>query len=288
MKKRRYLTALLFAVIVVLVLFPVFITLLYSFSSTDEIRRILGARGRYGNEFMDIALFPRSLSIEQYQSIFDGSAEIIRYYINSVFYTFTILAFQLLTVPAMAYGLSRFEFQGRNLLFYMIMVLCFLPFQITMVPAVLALRRLRLLDTVWAIILPSIVSPFYVLGIRQSMLGTPNELFDAAQLDGAGTIRCYFSIALPTSKPILMATAALSFAECWNMIEQPLAYLPTKTELYSFSLVFVHWAHKNTGVEFAEASLYFLFPLLMLFNGCRSCNRYAIGDKYKNNGIIKI
>ena len=133
-----------------------------------------------------------------------------------------------------------------------------------MVPTVLMLRNLELMDTIWAIILPSIASPFYVFLIRQSMLGIPNELFEAAQIDGAGPIRCYFHIALPVSKAILGAALALSFADCWNMVEQPLVFLPTQTSLYPLSVAFNQLSRTSTGVEFAGASL-FLIPALLIY-----------------------
>ena len=264
MKKRHLLKIFLLTVAAVLILLPVIITFLYSFFAPDEIRSFMETRSQYGEQMMEIKLSPHKVSLEQYWHILIEDTSVLRYYFNSIVYTLTILICQAIIVPAMAYALSRYKYPGRDLLSFLIIVLLLLPFQITMVPTVLMLRNLELMDTIWAIILPSIASPFYVFLIRQSMLGIPNELFEAAQIDGAGPIRCYFHIALPVSKAILGAALALSFADCWNMVEQPLVFLPTQTSLYPLSVAFNQLSRTSTGVEFAGASL-FLIPALLIY-----------------------
>ena len=189
---------------------------------------------------------------------------ILRYYFNSLCYTAAILIGQALIVPSLAYALSRFQFPGRDALSFLIIMLLLLPFQVTMVPTVLTLRGLGLLDSAWAIVLPSIASPLYIFLLRQSMVGIPGELFEAAQLDGAGPIRCYFHVALPVSKAMIGAAIALSFADCWNMVEQPLVFLTTNTDLYPLSVAFNQLSQQSTGSEFAGAAL-FLAPALLIY-----------------------
>ena len=264
MKKRHLLKIFLLTVAAVLILLPVIITFLYSFFTPDEIRSFMETRSQYGEQMMEIKLSPHKVSLDQYWHILIEDTSVLRYYFNSIVYTLTILICQAIIVPAMAYALSRYKYPGRDLLSFLIIVLLLLPFQITMVPTVLMLRNLELMDTLWAIILPSIASPFYVFLIRQNMLGIPNELFEAAQIDGAGPIRCFFHIALPVSRAILGAALALSFADCWNMVEQPLVFLPTQTSLYPLSVAFNQLSRTSTGVEFAGASL-FLIPALLIY-----------------------
>ena len=264
MKKRHLLKIFLLTVAAVLIMLPVIITFLYSFFAPDEIKSFMETRSQYGEQMMEIKLSPHKVSLEQYWHILIEDTSVLRYYFNSIVYTLTILVCQAIIVPAMAYALSRYKYPGRDLLSFLIIVLLLLPFQITMVPTVLMLRNLELMDTLWAIILPSIASPFYVFLIRQNMLGIPNELFEAAQIDGAGPIRCFFHIALPVSRAILGAALALSFADCWNMVEQPLVFLPTQTSLYPLSVAFNQLSRTSTGVEFAGASL-FLIPALLIY-----------------------
>ena len=179
-------------------------------------------------------------------------------------YACAILLGQALIIPMLAYALSRFRFPGRDALFFVVIMLMLLPFQVTMVPNVLTLRTLGLLDSVWAIILPMTVAPFYIFLLRQYMVGLPGEMIEAAQIDGAGTMRCFIHVVLPVSRPILGAAAALSFADCWNLVEQPLTYLTTRTDLYPLSVVFNQLTQESTGVEFAGAALYTL-PALLIY-----------------------
>lgn len=108
---------------------------------------------------------------------------------------------QALVIPLMAYALSRFKFPGRDGIFFMIIMLMLLPFQVTMVPNVLTLRRLGLLNTVWSIILPTVFSPFYIFLLRQFMVGLPKELIEAAQIDGSGTFRSIIHVVIPVCRP---------------------------------------------------------------------------------------
>ena len=83
-------------------------------------------------------------------------------------------------------------------------------------------------------------------------------------MDGAGTVRCYLNIVLPVCRPILGAAVALSFADCWNLVEQPMTYLSNRTDLQPLSVMFNQLATESTGLEFAGAALYIL-PALFVY-----------------------
>lgn len=265
MKKRHIGIMIGLSIMVILILLPIVLTFSYSFFSPGEIRNFMETRGQYGESLMEIKISPRMFSLDQYWHVLIEDMSILRYYFNSIFYTAVILLGQVVIVPALAYALSRFEFPGRDGLSFLVIMLLLLPFQVTMVPTVLMLRKLNFMDTAWAIILPSIASPFYIFLIRQSMIGIPTELFEAVQMDGAGPIRCYFYVALPVSKAILGAAVALSFADCWNMVEQPLVFLPSKTQLYPLSVAFNQISQQSEGTEFVGAALYLLPALFIYF-----------------------
>lgn len=256
---------LLLSALAIVILLPVLITALYSFFSPAEIKAFMQTRGSYdAAALMEIKLVPNMFSLSQYYNILIEDMSILRYFINSALYAAAILLGQALIIPMMAYALSRFTFPGRDALFFVIIMLMLLPFQVTMVPNVITLRQMGLLDTIWAVILPMTVAPFYIFLLRQYMVGLPGEMIEAAQIDGAGTMRCFLYVVLPVCRPILGAAAALSFADCWNLVEQPLTYLTTHTELYPLSVVFNQLTQKSTGVEFAGAALYTL-PALMVY-----------------------
>ena len=264
MRKRHIFLRSVLSLLAILLLLPLVLTLIYSFCSPAEIKEFMGTRNQYGKQLMEIKLSPEMFSLDQYWRVLIQDTSILRYYFNSILYTVAILLGQAVVIPMLAYALSRFSFRGRDVIAFAVIVLLLLPFQVTMVPTVLTLRSIGLMDTMWAIILPSLASPFYVFLLRQSMVGIPSELFEAAQIDGAGPIRCYFHIALPVSKAIIGAAVALSFADCWNMVEQPLVFLPMREDLHPLSVAFNQLSQESTGIEFAGATLYIL-PALMIY-----------------------
>ena len=264
-RRRHLLTRFLLVVLALIILLPVIVTVLYSFFSPEEIRAFMDTRGSFSDTaWMDARLSPRMFSLSQYWKILIVDTSVLRMFAMSVFYTVMILLGQAVFVPMLAYALSRFRFKGRNVIFMAILLLMLLPYQVTMVPNVLTLRRMGLMNTVWAVILPLWFAPFYVFLLRQFMASLPNELFEAAQVDGAGTIRCYFHVALPVCRPAIGAALALSFADCWNLVEQPMTYLSQKTELQPLSVMFNQLVSESTGVEFAGAVIYML-PALFVY-----------------------
>lgn len=265
LRERRAGTRTLLMLLAVLMLIPIVVTMLYSFFSPAEIKAYMQTRGSYDESaWMDVKLSPRMFSLSQYYEILIRDTSILRMFVNSVFYTVMILLGQAVVVPMLAYALSRFEFRGRDAIFFGILMLMLLPFQVTMVPNVLTLRQMGLLNTVWAVILPMWFSPFYVFLLRQFMVGLPNELLEAAQMDGAGTIRGYIHIVLPVCRPVIGAAVALSFADCWNLVEQPMTYLSQQTELQPLSVMFNQLVSDSTGIEFAGAAIYIL-PALFVY-----------------------
>ena len=263
---RRHIPArLLLTLLAGIVLLPVVMTALYSFFSPEEIKAFMGTRGNYdAAAFMEVKLSPNMFSLSQYYHILIEDMSILRYFVNSAMYAGAILLGQAVAAPMMAYALSRFRFVGRDLLFFVVILLMLLPFQVTMVPNLLMLRRMNLLDSAWAVILPMMAAPFYIFLLRQYMIGLPSDMIEAAQIDGAGTVRCYLYVVLPVCRPVLGAAIALSFADCWNLVEQPLTYLTTRTDLYPLSVVFNQLTQQSTGVEFAGAALYTL-PALLIY-----------------------
>ena len=263
--RRHLLARFLLLVLALVILLPVIVTALYSFFSPEEIRAFMESRGSYdATAWMETRLSPRMFSLSQYWKVLVVDTSVLHMFAMSVFYTVMILLGQAVFVPMLAYALSRFRFRGRNIIFMAILLLMLLPYQVTMVPNVLTLRRMGLMNTVWAVILPLWFAPFYVFLLRQFMASLPNELFEAAQVDGAGTICCYFHVALPVCRPAIGAALALSFADCWNLVEQPMTYLGQRADLQPLSVMFNQLVSESTGVEFAGAVIYIL-PALFVY-----------------------
>ena len=180
-RRRHILARLLLSAAAVVILLPVVLTALYSFFSPGEIKAFMQTRGSFdAKSLMEIKLSPNMFSLSQYYKILIEDMTILRYFVNSAMYTAAILFGQALLIPAMAYALSRFRFRGRDALFFVVIMLMLLPFQVTMVPNVITLRAMGLLDTIWAIILPMTVAPFYIFLLRQYMVGLPGDMIEAA------------------------------------------------------------------------------------------------------------
>lgn len=255
---------LLLVVLSAVILIPIIFTFLYSFFPQSEIKAYLDQRSNYDGAWMDVLYAPAMFSLRQYYKIFIEDPTYLQLFCNSVMYTAAILLGQALIIPLTAYALSRFQFHGRDALFFLIMLLMIMPFQVTMAPSVMMLRWLGLMDTVWAVILPMCFSPFYIFLLRQFMVSIPNELLEAGMVDGVGPVRGFVHVILPVCKPILGAAAALSFADCWNMVEQPMVYLANKSNLWPLSVMFNKISTEGADVAFAGAALYIL-PALFIY-----------------------
>lgn len=247
------------------ILIPIVFTFLYSFFPKGEIEAYLKTRGSYDEaKWLDVLYAPAVFSLRQYYKIFIEDPTYLRLFCNSAMYAGAILLGQALVIPLTAYALSRFTFRGRDAIFFCILILMILPFQVTMAPSVMMLRWLGLMDTVWAVILPMCFSPFYIFLLRQFMVSIPNELLEAGMVDGVGAVRGFVHVILPVCKPILGAAAALSFADCWNMVEQPLVYLANRQDLRPLSVMFNQISTEGADVAFAGSALYIL-PTLLIY-----------------------
>lgn len=250
----------------VLILIPLVLTFLYSFFPPSEIKAYLALRNSYdSSKWMEILYAPAIFSVRQYYTILIEVPRYLQLFCNSILYTFAILLGQAVVIPAMAYALSRFKFWGRDALFFVILMLMLLPFQVTMAPSVQVLTYLNLMDTPWAIILPMCFSPFYIFLMRQYMVTLPNELVEAGLMDGAGTLRTFLHVIIPVCRPIIGAAAALSFADSWNMVEQPLTFLAKVPNLQPLSVMFNQISEEGADVAFAGAALYILPTLFIYF-----------------------
>lgn len=254
----------LLVLLAIILLIPILFTFFYSFFSPKEILQYLSLRhSLQSDKWLPIKLVPAMASIGQYFHLLVGNKDILSRYIYSLFYAASILFGQALIIPAMAFSLSTFKPKIKNVVFYLLILLMLLPFQVTMLPNMLVLKKLGFLDTIWAIILPNLFHPFYIFLLRQYMILIPSELYEAGQIDGATPIKLFFNVCLPLSKPVIGAAVALSFAETWNLVEQPITFLSHREDLQPLSTLFNILILNPKGIEFAAATLYILPALFV-------------------------
>lgn len=173
----------------------------------------------------------------------------------------------LMSCSLAAYGFARLRWQGRDLVFGVLIATMLLPWQVTMVPRFLIVRELGLYDTLAALIVPKFFAEaFYVFLLRQFFLTIPQEMIDAARVDGCSELGVLWRVVLPLAKPALATIALLEFVATWNDYGGPLLYLndPQKFPL-AYGLEQFVSAHSSEMHLLLAAAVLFTLPVLVLF-----------------------
>lgn len=253
-------------------LMPIWIAVTGTFSSqwelTENLRPVLGN----GQGTAAWTLLPRSPTLRSLVEVLLDSPEFFSMFWNSVAITAGILLGQYLFAVPAAWALAKLRLpKGLSTLY---MVLMLLPFQVLMYPEYLVLRALGLLDTLWAVILPGIFSAYPVFLLTRFFSAIPEEILEAARLDGAGEWQIFSHIALPLGLPGLLSVGILSFLDAWNLIEQPMTFLKSRA-LWPLSLFLPETTLSDAGLGFAAAML-MLIPALLLFGLCQDALEQGI------------
>jgi ABC-type glycerol-3-phosphate transport system permease component len=158
-----------------------------------------------------------------------------RYFLNTGFVAIAITAGNLLLCSLAGYSLCKFRYVGRGVLFLLILSTMMLPLEVTMVPLFLTVKKLDWPNTYQGLIVPFLVDGFGVFLMRQYLKSIPNELIEAARIDGASELRIYLQIVMPLCKPALAALGVFTFREAWDMYIWPLIIV-TKDSLRTLPL----------------------------------------------------
>ncbi|MFC6365310.1 carbohydrate ABC transporter permease [Nonomuraea thailandensis] len=157
-----------------------------------------------------------------------GSFPFWTYLRNSLLSTLVPVVAVVFSSSLVGFAFARIRARGAGVLFAVVLSTLLLPQEVTIVPQFILFRNLDMIDTLWPIIVPTFFgSAFFIFLYRQFYLRLPEALTDAALIDGAGWFRIWFSIYLPLSRPIIIATAVLQFMSYWNNFFQAAIYLTT-------------------------------------------------------------
>jgi len=263
-----FLIALFFAVIFLL---PTVLTVTNSFMNETEINanygKIFATTENGGKVFVsekvNIKLIPDKVSFQQYISVLFKSPDYLYKFWNSVIYTVPIMAFQLIIALLASYGFMRLKGRLKEILFFVYIIICLMPYQVTLVPNFLVSKWLNILDTRWAIWLPGMFSPFAVYLLTKYMKRIPKSIIEAAKVDGAGEWKIFTKICLPLCKGAIYSVAILIFIDFWNMVEQPLILLADEF-LHPLSIFLSKINSGEIGLAFAVACVY-MVPSLLIF-----------------------
>ena len=171
---------------------------------------------------------PSDPTLANYQHVLDA-LPIPRFFLNSTFVAIAVGALNVLVAALAAYPLAKMRFPGRDAIFYLLLATLIVPAQLTYIPSfVLAVNVFHYYDTLAALIFPNLVSAFNIFLLRQAFRGVPQDLIDAARVDGAGEFRIWRSILLPIVRPSLAAVAIFTFVTSWNDFLWPSLMLHTR------------------------------------------------------------
>ncbi|NDJ63319.1 MAG: carbohydrate ABC transporter permease [Chloroflexi bacterium] len=175
----------------------------------------------------EINWIPQTFTLENFELALDRYP-IGRWMLNSVIVSVAATVITVFLDALAGYAFARMTFAGRNILFFIIVSMLFIPIQITVIPLFLVFSQLDLTDTYWALILPVGANVTGVFLMRQFFLGIPGELEDAARVDGATALRIWWSVVIPLARPALTAVAIITFLTTWNSFFWPL--VATRTD----------------------------------------------------------
>jgi multiple sugar transport system permease protein len=166
-------------------------------------------------------LIPSTFMISNYSTAL-GSMPFGRFYFNSLLVASSVTILQLTTSSLAAFAFARLRFRGRNILFTLYLIGLMIPFPVLLLPNFLIIRQLGWFDNYLALIVPPAFSAFSIFLLRQYYRGFPMEYDEAARLDGASSLRIWWSIVLPNSTPVLAALGVFTFLGSWNDFLWPL------------------------------------------------------------------
>lgn len=203
------------------------------------------------------------LSLQGYSDLFFDCFVFYPMFWNSVLYALAITAVQLAVIIPCAFGFSQAKFKGKGALFVFYIVLMMMPLQVTILPNYIGLRDMNLINTPYGIILPMIFSPFGAVVMHQYMKSIDGSVIEAMRLETDSIFRIIFTSVIPQLRVCIFAVILFVFADCWNMVEQPMLFL--KDDNLKTLSVFITNAGKYEGAVLFPAAVVFLIPVLIVY-----------------------
>jgi multiple sugar transport system permease protein len=246
----------------ILVVGPFVWMIISSFKTTSELRQL------------PPTFIPEEPTLTNYRDLFDR-LDFPRYFFNSTVVALCVTAGNLLFCSMVGYALAKLEFAGKRVLLVIVLGTLMVPGTVTFMPQFVLISNMGLANTHAALILPTVVGALGVFLMRQFISGIPDELLDAARIDGAGEYRIFFKIILPLCGAPLATLAILTFLGSWNAFLWPLVVASTE-DMYTLpvalSLFAIGQHESNVGLQMAGAVVVVL-PVVVLF---LAMQRYVI------------
>jgi multiple sugar transport system permease protein len=228
--------------------------ILGSFKTTSELRQATPT------------WLPEDPTLENYRELF-SRLDFPRFFFNSAIVAVTVTAGNLVFASMLGYALAKLEFPGKRVLLVVVVSTLMIPVFVTFMPLFVIVSNLGLANTHAALILPFLAGAFGVFLMRQYILGIPDELLDAARIDGAGEFTIFFRIVLPLCGPALATLAVLTFLSQWNSFLWPLVVASTEN-MFTLPVVVALFSRgeqeSDLALQLAGATVVVL-PMIILF-----------------------
>ena len=252
----------LFLLIVILYMTPLIVTFAGSLMSSREVEINYRVGGIREDEYIDMNVIPEKVTLSQYAELLFESPVYLNMFWNSVKITVPIVIGQIVVSTPAAYAFTVLKFKGKELLFFLYIIVMLLPLQVTLMPNYIVADWLDITDSYLAVILPGIFNPFGVFLLRQFMKSMPDAYMEAAQIDGAGHGKIFLSMI----KPGIAATAMLTLLDYWNLVDQAVIFIQD-TQKQPLSMFLAQINSGEIGLAFAGSCFYAAPMLLILLYG---------------------
>ncbi len=222
-------------------------------------------------------LLPREPTLAAYGDVWER-IPFARFFLNSVVFAGGVTVISLFLDSLAAYALARLQFRGREVFFWIVLIVLMVPFQITLIPLFLTVFGLGWLDTFPGLIVPRATNAFGIFMLRQFFLSLPRDFDDAARIDGASEFRIYWQIALPLSLPALATLGVFHYMYNWNDLLWPLI-ITTTTEMRTLpaGLTLFMGSHVIEHAVLMAGATISLLPLAVAF---------LVAQRYFVRGVV--
>jgi len=211
--------------------------------------------------------WPENPTLENFRTLFnDPKLPLLRFYGNSAFVATFNVTTNLITSSLIGFLLAKYEFRGKRVLFGWFMLGMMIPGQITMIPGYLILAKIGLLNSLWGLVVFSGINSFGIFMLRQFIETLPNELLDAARIDGGSEWQIYWKIILPQLGPPLATLGILTFMGNWNAYLWPMVVI-TSIEKRTLPIILT-WYNSQHGSNPGltnSATILVILPILFVF-----------------------
>lgn len=238
----------------VVVMSPFFWMALSSVKSEGEIRRV------------PPTWWPEAPTLDNFRELF-ARLDFPTFFTNSILVATVVTLGNLVFCSMLGYVLAKYDFAGKKLLFRVVLGTLMIPGMVTLVPLFVLVANMGLVNTYGGLILPFLAAPFGVFLMRQFFLGIPDELIDAARVDGAGEARIFAQIVVPLAKPALATLAILTFLGSWNNFLWPLVVATTEDK-YTLPVALALYSTGQNQTDYGlllAGAVVVLVPILVLF-----------------------